>query len=264
MVELSARVDVLVCHQSLLRFAGGVVRFFRTDFSTPGMYRSLTPGRVSGDMTFRSSLIAIHSLTSKESRRRLWHIAPGLLAFPLQMVPHADPVSATLRAIILVVVVVLSLHVYLRFRRIQRHQHDSGLSAVIGYALAVLLTILAFPDRLEVGLGVLSILAFGDGSATAFGKMLRGPTLPWNSSKSWAGFLAFLICGSVMTTWIYWGETQNPEAQEPALSMARAFLLTSPAVALCAIVESVDSRINDNIRVGVAGACSLILLSLLR
>lgn len=215
-------------------------------------------------MTSQSPFVAIHSLTSKESRRRLWHIAPGLLAFPLQLVSHADPVSETLRGIILFVVFVLAAHVYLRFRRIQRHQQDSGLSAVVGYAMAVLLTILAFPDRLEVGLGVLAILAFGDGSATAFGKMLRGPTLPWNSSKSWAGFLAFLICGSIMTTWIYWGETQNPEAQEPPLSLLRAFLLTCPAVVLCAIVESLNSRINDNIRVGVVGASTLILLSFLR
>ena len=240
------------------------MRFFRMSFSTPGIYRSLAPGRVSRNMTSQSPFVAIHSLTSKESRRRLWHIAPGLLAFPLQLVSHADPVSETLRAIILFVVFVLAAHVYLRFRRIQRHQQDSGLSAVVGYAMAVLLTILAFPDRLEVGLGVLAILAFGDGSATAFGKMLRGPTLPWNSSKSWAGFLAFLICGSIMTTWIYWGETQNPEAQEPPLSLLRAFLLTCPAVVLCAIVESLNSRINDNIRVGVVGASTLILLSFLR
>jgi len=222
------------------------------------------PGRTSGDMGVRSSIPAIHSLTSRESRRRLWHIAPGLLAFPLQLVSHADPLSNTLRWIILAVIGALSAHVYLRFRRIQRNAQDKGLSAVIGYALAVLLTIVAFPDRLEVGLGVLSILAFGDGSATAFGKMLRGPSLPWNRAKSWAGFLAFLICGSLMTTWIYWGETQNPEAQEPALSLFRAFCLTSPAVAVCAVVESLNLRINDNIRVGVAGSVLLTLLSFLR
>jgi hypothetical protein len=35
-------------------------------------------------------------------------------------------------------------------------------------------------------------------------------------------------------------------------------------VVLCAIVESVPSRINDNIRVGVVGAVSLLLLSGLR
>jgi hypothetical protein len=67
-----------------------------------------------------------------------------------------------------------------------------------------------------------------------------------------------------MTTWIYWGETQNPEAQEPALTLASAFCLTSPAVAVCAIVESLNSRINDNIRVGVVGSVLLIFLSFLR
>ncbi len=241
-----------------------LVKIVNSAVSAVRMRGIWAPGGTSGDMVVRSSLLAIHSLTSRESRRRLWHIAPGLLAFPLQLISHADPLSNTLRWIIFAVIGVLAAHVYLRFRRIQRNEQDNGLSAVVGYAAAVLLTIAAFPDRLEVGLGVLSILAFGDGSATAFGKMLQGPSLPWNSGKSWAGFLAFLICGSLMTTWIYWGETQNPEAQEPALTLARAFCLTSPAVAVCAIVESLKSRINDNIRVGMVGSILLILLSFLR
>ena len=145
-----------------------------------------------------------------------------------------------------------------------RSQQETGLWAVVGYALSVLGTIVLFPDRLEVGLALLGILAFGDGSATAFGKMLRGPVLPWNRGKTWAGFLAFIINGSLMSGWIYWGETQNPEALEMPLSLGRALLLTAPAVVLCAIVESVPSRINDNIRVGVVGAVSLLLLSGLR
>ena len=191
-------------------------------------------------------------------------MTPGLLAFPLQFVSHADPLSPTLRGIILGVIGLLSLQIFLGFRRIQREQQETGLWAVAGYALSVLGTIVLFPDRLEVGLALLGILAFGDGSATAFGKMLRGPVLPWNRGKTWAGFLAFIINGSLMSGWIYWGETQNPEALEMPLSLGRALLLTAPAVVLCAIVESVPSRINDNIRVGVVGAVSLLLLSGLR
>ena len=212
-------------------------------------------------MSRRSLIPMLHSLSSRESRRRLWHMTPGLLAFPLQFVSHADPLSPTLRGIILGVIGLLSLQIFLGFRRIQREQQETGLWAVVGYALSVLGTIVLFPDRLEVGLALLGILAFGDGSATAFGKMLRGPVLPWNRSKTWAGFLAFIINGSLMSGWIYWGETQNPEALEMPLSLGRALLLTAPAVVLCAIVESVPSRINDNIRVGVVGAVSLLLLS---
>jgi dolichol kinase len=191
-------------------------------------------------------------------------MAPGLLAFPLQFVPHRDPLSPTLWWIIMAVIAALTAHIYLRFRRIRRNASDVGTSAIAGYAAAVLFTILMFPDRLEVGLAVLSILAFGDGSASLFGQMFRGPSLPWNPGKSWSGFLAFVFVGGLMTAWIYWGECRNPEAAEPPLAFSRTLLLTTPAVALCALIESIPSRINDNIRVGVTAALSLILLSLFR
>ncbi|MFM7167876.1 MAG: hypothetical protein ACKO3T_21745 [Planctomycetaceae bacterium] len=224
---------------------------------------SISGGR-SRAMSRRPLIPMLHSLSSRESRRRLWHMTPGLLAFPLQFISHADPLSPTLRGIILAVICALAVQIYLGFRRIQREQRENGLWAVAGYALSVLGTIVLFPDRLEVGLALLAILAFGDGSATAFGKMLQGPALPWNHGKTWAGFLAFIINGSLMAGWIYWGETQNPEALEAPLSMGRALALTAPAVVLCAFVESVPSKINDNVRVGLVGSVSLLLLSCLR
>jgi len=191
-------------------------------------------------------------------------MAPGLLPIPLQFIPHRDPLSPTLWWIIMAIIASLTAHIFLRFRRIRRNPSDIGTSAITGYAVAVLLTIVLLPDRLEVGLAVLAILAFGDGSASLFGLLLRGPALPWNPGKSWSGFVAFLLVGGLLTAWIYWGETQNPEALEPALAFPQALLLTLPAVAACAVVESIPSQINDNIRVGVTAVISLALLSLCR
>lgn len=210
------------------------------------------------------STLGFYSLTGAESRRRLWHMAPGLLPIPLQFVSHRDPLSPTLWWIIMAIIASLTAHIFLRFRRIRRNASDIGTSAITGYAVAVLLTIVLLPDRLEVGLAALAILAFGDGSASLFGLILRGPVLPWNRGKSWAGFLAFLLVGGLLTAWIYWGETQNPEALDPPLEFTRALLLTFPAVAICALMESIPSRINDNIRVGITAAISLALLSLCR
>lgn len=215
-------------------------------------------------MPLPPSTLGIYSLSGAESRRRLWHMAPGLLPVPLQFIPHRDPLSPTLWWIIMAVITLLTAHIFLRFRRIRRGVGDVGTSAIIGYAAAVLLTILLLPDRLEVGLAVLAVLAFGDGSASLFGQLLRGPALPWNPGKSWSGFVAFLFVGGLLTAWIYWGETQNPEAAEPALDFVRALLLTAPAVAVCAVFESIPSRINDNIRVGVTAAIGLALLSFCR
>ncbi len=207
---------------------------------------------------------SLQTLSRRELRRRIWHMIPGLLVLPLNVVPHADPLSSTLQLIILAAALISAGLIYIRFRQIRRHEQDNGTAAVAGYAGSVLLTVLLLPDRLEVGLGVLAILAFGDGSATTAGKLFGGPTLPWNPQKTVAGLLGFILAGGTATTLMYWGETHNPEAIEPPLTLALASLLTFPAVFLSALVESLNSRINDNIRVGMVAAVSLASLSMLR
>ena len=205
-----------------------------------------------------------HRLPSRELKRRFWHMCPGLLAFGLHLVPHTDPISLTLRLIIVSCCIAIAARILLGFRQIERQGEGAGLAAVGGYSLSVLLTVFLFPRHLELGLAVLAILAFGDGSATLVGLTFRGPGLWWNRSKSWSGLLGFVVIGSLMTAWIYWGETHNPEAADPAVSFGLALLLTSPAVLAAALAESIRSRINDNIRVGVIAAIALVLLHSLR
>ena len=212
----------------------------------------------------RADSWTIHRLPSRELKRRFWHICPGLLAFGLQVVSHADPISPTLQLIIVGCCIAIAARILLGFRQIQRQGEGAGLAAVGGYALSVLLMAFLFPRHLELGLAVLAILAFGDGSATLVGLTFRGPRLWWNRAKSWSGLLGFVVIGSLMTAWIYWGETHNPEAAEPAVSFGLALLLTSPAVVAAALAESIRSRINDNIRVGVVAAIALIMLHSLR
>lgn len=208
--------------------------------------------------------LTIHPLTYRELRRRFWHMAPGLLAFGLHLVPHADPISWLMKSIVLGCCVGLGAGVLIGFQKIKRQGEGVGIAAVAGYALAVMVTTLLFPQHLELGLAVLSILAFGDGSATLVGLLLRGPRLPWNHSKSWAGFLAFVSVGSLMTAWIYWGETHNPEAAEPAVTFGLAIALTMPAVIASAIAESLRVKLNDNVRVGVTAAIALAILHTFR
>jgi dolichol kinase len=193
-------------------------------------------------------------LTYRELRRRFWHMSPGLLAFALHVVSHADPMTPTLRWIIVGFSVAIGMKIFLDFRKIQRKGEGAGTAAVAGYAFSVLLTILLFPRHLEIGLAVLSILAFGDGSATLFGLMFRGRRLPWNTAKSWTGLLSFFAVGTLMTAWIYCGETHNPEASDPAVSFPVALALVAPAVIAAGLAESLKSRINDNVRVGAVAA----------
>lgn len=206
----------------------------------------------------------VQALPYRELKRRFWHMAPGVLAFGLLLVPHADPISPTLQLIIVTCCFAIGVWILLGFRQIQRRGEGAGLGAVGGYSLSVLGTIFLFPQHLELGLAVLAILAFGDGSATLVGSVFRGPQLPWNSGKSWIGLLGFVVAGSTMATLIYWGETHNLEAADPPVTFGMALLLTAPAVIVAAIAESLRSRINDNIRVGVVAAVTLVLLHGLR
>jgi dolichol kinase len=182
----------------------------------------------------------------------------------LQAVPHADPVSPTLRWIFMGVVAAIGFRILWGFRQIQRASESGGIAPVAGYALSVIMMLLLFPQHLELAFALLAILAFGDGSATLFGLLIRGPRLPWNKDKSWSGLTAFIGIGSLMAAWIYSGESLNLEAADVSVSFLTALMLVTPAVVVAAISESVDSRINDNIRVGVVGAIMLMVTHMFR
>ena len=195
-------------------------------------------------------------LSKAEWRRRFWHASPGLLPFLLWAVPHRDPISPTLRGIMVLLIVCLAGHVFWRYQHIQRRQDRERASAVLGYALSVLVMLLIFPQHAELGLTVLAVLAFGDGSATWGGLTFGGPKLPWNPQKTWSGLASFLIIGTALASVIYWGETQfNPESLEyQSIPFTTALACAGTAVSLAAIAESLPMRINDNIRVGIAAA----------
>lgn len=209
-----------------------------------------------------SPALPAKGLTATEWRRRLWHASPGVLPFLLWAVPHRDPISPTLQLIMILLVIGLAGHVFWRYRQIEREQDRERVSAVFGYALSVLVTLLAFPQHAELGLTVLAILAFGDGSATWGGLTFGGPRLPWNPRKTWSGLLSFLAVGIPLASVIYWGETYfNPESLEyQQVPFSTAVCCASVAVTLAALAESLPSRVNDNIRVGVASAVGLITM----
>jgi dolichol kinase len=132
-------------------------------------------------------------------------------------------------------------------------------AAVIGYAGSVLLTLLLFPAHAELGLTVLAVLAFGDGSATLGGKLFGGKRLPWNRDTTWAGLICFVCVGLPMAALVYWGETYfNPETASEPVPISIALLCGGTATVIAALAESVPSRINDNIRVGLAASLAVV------
>ena len=204
------------------------------------------------------------ALSSRELRRRVWHMSPGFLPLILQAVPHADPVSPTLHWIFLAVATGLGLRILWGFRQIPRSNESGGMAAVTGYALSVIMMLLLFPQHLELSFALLAILAFGDGSATLFGLLVQEPKLPWNRAKTWSGLLAFISVGCLTAAWIYRGESWNLERVDTPVSFTTALMLVAPAVVVAGFCESIESRINDNIRVGIVGGVMLMITHLYR
>jgi dolichol kinase len=189
-----------------------------------------------------------------EIRRRMVHIAPGFLPFLLWPIPHEDPLSDTLRNIMIAIAVCVSGWAWWKRSSYVRRGEQTLTSSVFGYAAVVLGMLILIPSAPELGLAVMGIIAFGDGSATLAGLVIGGRRLPWNRAKSWAGLVAFLAVSIPMATLIYAGEAQ------PGVSGPVALACVAPAAFIAALAESLPSRINDNIRVGVAAAMTILPL----
>lgn len=192
--------------------------------------------------------IVTGNLTRRELRRRSWHMLPGLTPFLLWLIPHEDPISPTLKVIILMVAAVVAGSIYRKFRHVSRDAEENRAEAVLGYVMSVLGTLLLFPAHAEIGFAVLAILAFGDGSATFGGLVFPSRSLPWNDDKSIAGMISFIVMGSLMATVIYWGEAN------PGVSWMTALLIAAPTALCAAVAESIPVRLNDNVRVGITAA----------
>lgn len=125
------------------------------------------------------------------------------------------------------------------------------------YPLAVLGLIVVFHDRLWMAAALWGLLALGDGMASIIGQTLRGPALPWNQSKGWLGFAAFVLFGTLGVFGLaLWTRGDLDPSRTFAMALALAFLT--------ALVESMDSTLDDNLTVPAAGAVILPLLFDLR
>ena len=190
-------------------------------------------------------------ISRKELKRRMWHMLPGLLPIISWIVPHKDPLSPTFKLIAAGVMAGLCFALFRSFHTIVRKGERNPTSAVFGYAGAVLATLLLFPAQAELGMTVLVVLAFGDGSATLGGMLFPGPRLPWNADKTWSGLLCFLFIGAPLASLAYWAEAQ------PYATFDIAAICGCSAIVTAAIAESIKSQINDNIRVGVVAAAAV-------
>jgi dolichol kinase len=188
-----------------------------------------------------------------EWRRRMVHMAPGLLPVILLNIPHLDPLAGLAKFGILAAIAAMSMFALTRRSLFERHGENAGWQvSVISYAVITLALFLGLPYQPELGMAVTMIIAFGDGSATLAGLLVRGRKLPWNRAKSWAGLVAFLLCSIPPATLIYWAEAQ------PGIPLSMALACVAPPSVAAAIAESLPTRLNDNLRVGVSAGLTIL------
>lgn len=185
-------------------------------------------------------------LGQSELRRRLLHMVPGLLPILLWLYPHEYPDwEPQIRVWVAGLAMLLAFFGLKHFQSVARSGESAGLGSVLGYSFAVLGALAVAPLHPEYALIVLTILAFGDGSATLGGMLIGGPRLPWNRQKTWAGLLCFAGSGTLVAAFTYWAEVK------PTPEWGAAFTIGATVATAAAIAESLPMRVNDNFRVGI-------------
>lgn len=192
-----------------------------------------------------------------ETARQLVHLGSGCFAFLLRYLTWWQAAGLACVAIAFNAAILPLVG----GRRLYRPaDHARGFPAgILIYPAAVLLLILAFPNRPDIAAAAWAILAFGDGAATLVGRRFPSAALPWNREKSVAGTIAFVasggIAGVVLALW-----TRSAVTPIPPLM----FALLAPVVAAVAagFVETIPVRLDDNISVPIAAAAALWFASL--
>ena len=134
-------------------------------------------------------------------------------------------------------------------------------SAVMFYALGVLLLLVTFPARLDLVAIGWGILAGGDGAATFAGRAWGGPRWAWNNDKTLAGSAAFVVAGATMGFLLAWG-VRGPISVGGVMAGGPPSLVFLAAAALgaallAAIVETLPIRLDDNLSVSASAALVL-------
>jgi uncharacterized protein (TIGR00297 family) len=196
------------------------------------------------------------TLTALELKRKLVHIGVGGFAFLLRGLSW--PQAAGLAALAFL----FNWQVLPRIggRAIWRGaDRDKGYPVgILLYPLSVLGLVLAFREELWMVAAVWGLLAFGDGMASVVGMAVGGPTLPWNTKKGWAGFLAFVVFGTLGASLLAAWTLGMPWSAAFSNAILR---ITLPLAALGAIVESAPTSLDDNLTVPLVGGVAIALLA---
>jgi uncharacterized protein (TIGR00297 family) len=175
-------------------------------------------------------------ISAPEWKRKAVHAGMGLLALTLRWLDWKTAAAVALAALL------FNLFAMPRLGRgIYRDPSKKRDTGIVAYAAMVLLLILLFRDRyLPIAAAVWAMMAFGDPAATIAGRLFRGPRLPWNREKTWAGLLTNWAVGGAGAVLVF--RFVAVRRLEP---VAVAILVCGAV--LYAFLESVRSGLDDNL-----------------
>lgn len=221
-------------------------------FFTSGAVRSTTTPATTGLPLVRQSAPALQ-LSGSELRRRVWHMTPGAAPFILASIEDQRPVPFAFLVVIGCGATLLTMAAMWNYRAIAREGESNWTLNAMSFIAISLPLLFLFPAHPELAAVVITILAIGDGSATLFGLSLGGRRLPWNSAKTWTGFIGFFVAAWPLAALAYWTVAQ------PTVPMSLAFVCVLPAVIFAQLVESMPRSGTDNLHVGGAAIIGVML-----
>lgn len=206
----------------------------------------------------------------REVARKALHMAMGLFALSLRVL---TPFQAVLCALFALLHNVYLFPLYGRKSLERPEETARGYTGMVGYPAVVLVLIVlgwlsAHPEAaglssstpepgalharfgLAVAAAAWGILAFGDAVGALCGLLFRGPVLPWNPRKTWAGSLGFLLAGTLSSAFLF--DFVLAGRASPPGGAATAWTLFLLASFTAAVVESLPGQFDDNLTVPLA------------
>jgi len=168
-------------------------------------------------------------------KRKAIHAGMGLFALALRWLDWKAAALLALAALL------FNLFVMPRIGRgIYRDEGKTFDVGIVAYPAMVLVLILLFRHQLEIAAMVWVMMAFGDPAASVVGRLWGGPTLPWNPTKTWTGFVANWLVSAVSAALLLWFWVGS------APSMY-ALAILAIGGGLYSFLESVRAGIDDNL-----------------
>lgn len=120
--------------------------------------------------------------------RKIIHILMGLFILALKILNQWQAALCAILAFVFNLFILPRL-----LSSIFREKKDLG---ILFYPLSVLALIFLYPKNDFIVGAAWALMAFGDGTATIFGKIFPIEKLPYNENKSYGGFFSFFLFGS--------------------------------------------------------------------